>query len=61
MKILFCDSVNDKKEVEPFYQTECDSAKNNGFETEVFSFEELSDENIDVSLLLSKFSVSIPL
>jgi hypothetical protein len=56
MKIIFCDSVIDNKIVEPDYQTEFDSAKENGFETEIFSFEELTDENINSALKFIKNS-----
>jgi len=56
MKIIFCDSVIDNKVVEPDYQTEFDSAKNSGFETEIFSFEELTDGNLNKALKLIKSS-----
>ncbi|QXP59002.1 ATP-grasp domain-containing protein [Olleya sp. HaHaR_3_96] len=54
MKIIFCDSVMDNKIVEPDYQTEFDAAKENGFETEIFSFEELIDGNINSALKFIK-------
>ncbi|MFD0991690.1 ATP-grasp domain-containing protein [Tenacibaculum geojense] len=56
MKIIFCDSVIDNKVVEPDYQSEFDSAKENGFETHVFSFEELTDGNINGALKFIKNS-----
>lgn len=56
MKIIFCDSVNDNKVVEPDYQSEFGSAKDSGFETEIFSFEELSDGNINSALKFIKSS-----
>lgn len=54
MNIIFCDSVVDNKVVEPDYQTEYDSAKANGFETHVFSFEELSEGAINSALRFVK-------
>lgn len=54
MKIIFCDSVIDTKRVEPDYQTEFDAAKANGFETYIFSFEELADGNMNSALKLIK-------
>lgn len=54
MNIIFCDSVVDNKIVEPDYQTEYDSAKANGFETHVFSFEELSEGAINSALRFVK-------
>ena len=54
MKIIFCDSVMDNKIVKPDYQTEFDAAKENGFETEIFSFEELTDGNINSALKFIK-------
>lgn len=54
MKIIFCDSVIDNKIVEPDYQTEFNSAKENGFETDVFSFEELTDGNVNSALKFIK-------
>lgn len=54
MKIIFCDSVINHKIVEPDYQTEFDAAKENGFETEIFSFEELNDGNTNNALKLIK-------
>ena len=56
MKIIFCDSVIDNKVVEPDYQTEFYSAEKNGFETEVFSFEELTHGNINSALKFIKSS-----
>jgi len=50
MKIIFCDSVIDNKLVEPDYKTEFNSAKESGFETEIFSFEELQEGNINTAL-----------
>lgn len=50
MKIIFCDSVIDNKQVEPDYQTEFDAAKQYGFNTEIFSFEELIDGNVITAL-----------
>lgn len=50
MKIIFCDSVIDNKRVEPDYETEYNSAKENGFETAIFSFEELQEGNINTAL-----------
>lgn len=54
MKIIFCDSVIDNKLVEPDYQVEFDAAKESGFETELFSFEELIDGNLNSSLKFIK-------
>ena len=50
MKIFFCDSVFDKKLVEPDYQNEFDSAKKCGFETHLFSYEETVDGDINEAL-----------
>lgn len=50
MKIIFCDSVIDTRVVEPDYKTEFDSARENGFETELFSLEELIDGNLNTAL-----------
>ena len=50
MKIIFCDSVIDNKVVEPAYQSEFDSAKESGLETQVFSFEKLTDGNVNATL-----------
>lgn len=50
MKIIFCDSVFDSKTVEPDYESEYIAAKQNGFDTEIFSFEELIDGNINAAL-----------
>lgn len=54
MRIIFCDSVIDNKIVEPDYQAEFISAKENGFETNVFSFEELNHGNIKGALKVIK-------
>lgn len=40
MRILFCDSVLDRKAVEPAYDEEMQCAVENGFVTSLFSFEE---------------------
>ncbi len=50
MKIIFNDSVIDNKIVEADYESEMIAAKKNGFETEIFSFEELEDGNIATAL-----------
>ncbi len=54
MKIIFCDSVIDNKLVEPDYKQEFYSANNSGFETEIFSFEELTDGDLQRTLKLIK-------
>lgn len=54
MRIIFCDSVIDPKIVEPDYQAEFDAAKENGFETSVFSFEELSHGDLKSALKFIK-------
>lgn len=54
MKIIFCDSVIDNKLVEPDYKQEFYSANNSGFETEIFSFEELTDGDLQRALKLIK-------
>ncbi|MDH7914352.1 ATP-grasp domain-containing protein [Winogradskyella sp. SYSU M77433] len=54
MKIIFCDSVIDNKTVEPDYHTEFISAKNNGFNTEIISFEALEEGNIKSALKYMK-------
>lgn len=50
MKVIFCDSVIDNKIVEPDYLLEFNSAKENGFETEIFSYEELEEGNLTKAL-----------
>ncbi|UPS90858.1 ATP-grasp domain-containing protein [Bizionia sp. M204] len=61
MKIIFNDSVIDNKIVEPDYESEFNSAKENGFETEIFSFEEIEDGNINSALKFIKTCEKIEL
>ncbi|WP_422104304.1 ATP-grasp domain-containing protein [Winogradskyella sp.] len=56
MKIIFCDSVMDNKLVEPDYQSEFDAAKENGFETEIFSYEALEEGSLSNALKYIKSS-----
>jgi hypothetical protein len=50
MKVIFCDSVFDRKLVEPDYEEEKKAAIQNGFEISLLSFEELTDGNIVKSI-----------
>jgi hypothetical protein len=45
MNILFCDNPFDKNIVDPDYDEEFNSAKENGFRTQLFSFESLVKDN----------------
>jgi len=61
MKIIFNDSVIDNKIVEPDYEAEFNSAKANGFETDIFSFEALEDGHINNALKYIQPSKNIEL
>lgn len=50
MIIIFCDNVIDSQIVDEVYQEEMDVAKQNGFETYLISFEELTSRNLSKSL-----------
>jgi len=50
MRIIYCDSVFDNKVVEPDYEEERNSAKKNGFNISIISFEELNENNISKAL-----------
>ncbi len=55
MKIIFCDSVIDRKMVEPAYETEYLAAKANGLDTALISHEALVDEeNLRKAIALVK-------
>ena len=52
MRVLFCDSVIDRKQVEPDFEEEYKSASSAGFETSLVSFEALLEGNVTKSLSL---------
>lgn len=54
MRIIYCDSVLDKKVIEPDYEEEKKAAIKVGFNFSLISFEELVDGNIDKALRLIK-------
>ncbi|MCB9232335.1 MAG: ATP-grasp domain-containing protein [Bacteroidia bacterium] len=50
MRIIFCDSVIDRKMVEPDYQAELLAAQDQGFTTSLLSFEDLMEGNFSSAL-----------
>ncbi|NQX91944.1 MAG: ATP-grasp domain-containing protein [Flavobacteriales bacterium] len=47
MRIIYCDSVFDRKRVDPDYASEKSSATKNGFETSLMSFELLEEGQVE--------------
>ena len=58
MRIIYCDSVFDKKLIEPDYEKEKTEAIIVGFDFSLISFEELIDRNIATALRLVKEAVN---
>lgn len=50
MRILFCDSVIDPKQVEPDFESERDAAQQAGFSTSLLSFESLVEGEVGTAL-----------